>query len=127
MVMHMVTKEDRARENLAGSESNIFQKMLDQITDFATNLLNLKPKEAGSEDAGEGAASKAGAIPNDILAKAKDLSKNAVKSIVSTGDSVLKSIKLDENETVKKMQQQAKDFLKQMGLLEEEFENEDYY
>ena len=124
---NMVTKEDRNRENLAGSESNIFQKMLDQVTDFATNLLNLKPKEAAKEEGGEAASGESAAASNDILAKAKDLSKNAVKSMVSTGDSVLKSLKLDENDMVKKMQQQAKDFLKQMGLLEEEFENEDYY
>jgi len=123
----MVTKEDRKRDELAGSESNIFQKMLDQVTDFATSLLNLKPKEAPKEEGSEAASGEATPASNDILAKAKDLSKNAVKSIVSTGDSVLKSLKLDENDMVKKMQQQAKDFLKQMGLLEEEFENEDYY
>src|SRR5271157_5682037 len=110
--MHMVTAEDRKREDLAGSESNIFQKMLDQVTDFAKNLLNLNPKAASKDEAGEETSSESTKPTNDILAKAKDLSKNAVKSIVNTGDSMLKSLKLDENEMVKKMQQQAKDFLK---------------
>ncbi|MBN2151465.1 MAG: hypothetical protein JW839_08470 [Candidatus Lokiarchaeota archaeon] len=123
----MVTQDDRKRDQLAGSEENIFQKYLDQLTDFATKILNLKPKEGA--DASKGSEPKAAeAAPGgDIMAKAKELSKNAVKGLVNTGDSILKSLKLDENEQVKKMADDAKKFLKQMGLLEEEFENEEYY
>jgi hypothetical protein len=123
---------ERKREDLAGSEDNIFQKYLDQVTDFAMKLLNLKPKE--TTDAAKAGDSKApdskapAAAPGgDIMAKAKELSKNAVKGIVNTGDSLLKSLKLDENEQVKKMAEDAKKFLKQMGLLEDEFQNEEYY
>jgi hypothetical protein len=128
----MVTLEDRKREDLAGSEENVFQKMLDQVTDFAMKILNLKPKETPAaektDDSKAGASKAPAAAPGgDIMAKAKELSKNAVKGIVNTGDSILKSLKLDENEQVKKMAEDAKKFLKQMGLLEEEFENEEYY
>nr|MDO8111379.1 hypothetical protein [Candidatus Sigynarchaeota archaeon] len=127
----MVTKEDRKREQLAGAEDNIFQKYLDQITDFALNLLNLnKPKDSKDASApAKDANTPAKEAPkaDDLLGKAKELSKNAVKGIINTGDSVLKSLKLDENDQVKKMQEDAKKFLKQMGLLDEEFENEEYY
>nr|MDO8087265.1 hypothetical protein [Candidatus Sigynarchaeum springense] len=128
----MVAKDERKREDLAGAEENIFQKMLDQVTDYAMKILNLKPKE--SPDAAKTGDAKAAdskapdaALGGDILAKAKELSKNAVKGMVNTGDSILKSLKLDENEQVKKMAEDAKKFLKQMGLLDEEFENEEYY
>jgi hypothetical protein len=130
----MVTKEDRAREQLAGSEENIFQKYLDQVTEFAMKILNLTPKKTGGVDAKpkEGASdgkkpADAVAPGGDMMAKAKELSKNAVKGIINTGDSLLKSLKLDENEQVKKMADDAKKFLKQMGLLEDEFQNEEYY
>ncbi len=128
----MVTLEDRKREDLAGAEENIFQKYLDQVTDFAMKILNLKPKESGdAAKAGDSKASDskapAAAPGGDIMAKAKELSKNAVKGIVSTSDSLLKSLKLDENEQVKKLAEDAKKFLKQMGLLEDEFQNEEYY
>ena len=95
-------------------------------------ILNLKPKE--SPDAAKTGDAKAAdskapdaALGGDILAKAKELSKNAVKGMVNTGDSILKSLKLDENEQVKKMAEDAKKFLKQTALLDEEFENEEYY
>jgi len=131
LVNLMVTKEDRKREQLAGAEDNIFQKYLDQITDFALNLLNLnKPKDSKDASApAKDANTPAKEAPkaDDLLGKAKELSKNAVKGIINTGDSVLKSLKLDENDQVKKMQEDAKKFLKQMGLLDEEFENEEYY
>ena len=124
----MVSTE-RKREDLAGSETNIFQKYLDQVTDFAMKILNLKPKEKtdAAKPADGSKPADAAAPGGDIMAKAKELSKNAVKGIISTGESVLKSLKLDENEQVKKMTDDAKKFLKQMGLLEEEFENEEYY
>lgn len=122
-----MVSQERKREDLAGAEDNIFQKYLDQVTDFAMKLLNLKPKDTPqSAKAGETKAP-AGAPTDDIMAKAKELSKNAVKGIVNTGDSLLKSLKLDENEQVKKMTEDAKKFLKQMGLLEDEFQNEEYY
>lgn len=124
----MVSTE-RKREDLAGSETNIFQQYLDQLSSFAMKLLNLTPK--GKTDAvkpADGSKPAEAAAPGgDIMAKAKELSKNAVKGIISTGESVLKSLKLDENEQVKKMTDDAKKFLKQMGLLEDEFENEEYY
>ncbi len=125
-----MVSQDRKREDLAGAESNIFQKYLDQVTDFAMKILNLKPKEsttAATGATGDSQKAPAAAPGGDIMEKAKELSKNAVKGIVNTGDSLLKSLKLDENEQVKKMADDAKKFLKQMGLLEEEFENEEYY
>ncbi|MEX2681403.1 MAG: hypothetical protein Q6373_007370 [Candidatus Sigynarchaeota archaeon] len=128
----MVAKDERKREQLAGAEENIFQKMLDQVTDYAMKILNLKPKDSPAaakpgDSATADSKSTETASSGDILAKAKELSKNAVKGIVNTGDSILKSLKLDENEQVKKMTEDAKKFLKQMGLLDEEFENEEYY
>ena len=122
-----MVSQDRKREDLAGAESNIFQKYLDQVTDFAMKILNLKPKEDTTGATGDSQKAHAAAPGGDIMEKAKELSKNAVKGIVNTGDSLLKSLKLDENEQVKKMADDAKKFLKQMGLLEEEFENEEYY
>ena len=113
----MVNVDDRKREQLAGSEDNVFQQMLNDVTDFAMNMLGLnKPKDVDAP-----------AQENQLLEKAKELASNSIKGVVDTGDQVLKSLKLDENEMVASMQKQAKDFLKQMGLLEEEFENEDYY
>ena len=103
-----------------GEEKNVFQAMLNQVTDFALNLLGMnKPKE--------GEEKKAAQPTDQLLDKAKELAGNAVKGVVDAGDSLLKSLKLDENKMVTDLQKQAKDFLKQMGLLQEEFENEDYY
>jgi hypothetical protein len=124
-----MVSQDRKREDLAGSEENIFQKYLDQVTEFAMKILNLKPKESAdaSKPADGSKPAETAAPGGDIMAKAKELSKNAVKGIVNTGDSLLKSLKLDENEQVKKMAEDAKKFLKQMGLLEDEFQSEEYY
>lgn len=120
MVRPMVGQDDRKKDELIGAEENVFQKMLDQVTDFAMNLLNMKPKagEAGGE---------AKTQANPTLDKAKEFASGAVKGMVDAGDNVIKSLKLDQNEMVTQLQKQAKDFLKQMGLLQEEFENEDYY
>ncbi len=111
--------DKRNPEKLTGAEDNVFQSMLNQVTDFAMNLLGMnKPKE-GEEKKSQ---------PTDqALEKAKELASNAVKGVVDAGDSLIKSLKLDENKMVSDLQKQAKDFLKQMGLLTEEFENEDYY
>ena len=62
-----------------------------------------------------------------LMDKVKELSGNVVKNLVDFNDNILKQLKLDENDMVQKVQKQAKDFLKQAGLLEEEFEDEDYY
>ncbi|MHA1699759.1 MAG: hypothetical protein ACTSWN_13020 [Promethearchaeota archaeon] len=110
-------QDDRPRDRLAGAEENIFQKMVDQIGEFIRPMVEqLFGKQA--EEKGK---------KNDLLEKAKELSGNVVKSIVDFNDNILKTLKLDENELIANFQDQAKQFLKQAGLLEEEFESEDYY
>ena len=116
----MVDRDERKKDELVGAEENVFQKMLDQVTDFAMNLLSMnKPK---GERAGE-----AKPQSNQTLDKAKDFASGAVKGMVDASDNMIKSLKLDQNEMIGQLQKQAKDFLKQMGLLKEEFENEEYY
>lgn len=106
-------EENRSREQLSGAEDNVFQKMLDQISDFGVSLFGQQAKATGQT--------------GDLMEKVKELSGNVVQQIVDFNDSVLKTLKLDENESVSKVQVQAKDMLRQAGLLEEEFDSEDYY
>ncbi|MHA1890953.1 MAG: hypothetical protein ACTSYS_08190 [Promethearchaeota archaeon] len=109
-------KDERPREKLAGAEKNMFQSMLDQATDFIMNLLGM-----GNEKEANGGQTQ-------ILDKAKELAAGAIKGIVEGTDNLIKTFKLDDNDMVKKMQEQAKDYLKQLGLLEDNsFENEEYY
>lgn len=109
----MVGNVDRKPDELTGAEKNVFQNMLNQVNDFVMQLFGGQAKEEGKS--------------NELMDKVKELSGNVVKNIVDFNDNVLKQLKLDENEMVQNVQKQAKDFLKQMGLLEEEFEDEDYY
>ena len=109
----MVGNADRKPDELTGAGKNVFQNMLNQVNDFVMKLFGGQAKEEGKS--------------NELMDKMKELSGNVVKNIVDFNDNVLKQLKLDENEMVQNVQKQAKDFLKQMGLLEEEFEDEDYY
>ncbi|MFX0099009.1 MAG: hypothetical protein ACFFCS_05465 [Candidatus Hodarchaeota archaeon] len=105
--------DDRKPEELTGAEANVFQNMLNQVQDFVMKLFGGQAKEEGKS--------------NELMDKVKELSGNVVKNIVDFNDNILKQLKLDENEMIQNVQKQAKDFLKQAGLLEEEFEDEDYY
>jgi hypothetical protein len=126
-----MVKQTTNASDLAGAEKNIFQEALNTITDFAYKLLDsTKPKpSAPAEEGSSDNAPATGGIPgaNDIIKKIQELTKGAVKNLSSMSDQVVKQLKLDENEMVKSVQDQAKAFLKQMGLLDEEFENEDFY
>ncbi|MHA1682318.1 MAG: hypothetical protein ACTSUE_15380 [Promethearchaeota archaeon] len=124
--MSKFRKDDRDREELLGAEKNVFQDMLEKVTDFTMNLLGMGSSKGG-ESTGPSIPDLSGGS-NQLLDKAKELSAKAVKTLVDGADSLLKSLKLDENEMIGKAQEQMKDYLRQAGLLEDDsFENEDYY
>ncbi|MBD3187007.1 hypothetical protein GF325_09285 [Candidatus Bathyarchaeota archaeon] len=111
-----MNQNTRSRENLAGAEKNVFQSMLDKVTDFTLNLLGMSNE---NENAGG---------QTQVMEKVKELSAKAVKTLVDGADKLIETLKLNENEMIVKAQEQMKDYLKQMGLLEDEtFMNEDYY
>ena len=53
-----------------------------------------------------------------------ELSAKAIKGFVDFSDNIITSMKLDQNEVVKKSQNTVKDLLRQAKLLEEESEDD---
>jgi hypothetical protein len=60
----------------------------------------------------------------DTRKQTKEFSAKGIKAFVEFGDQMVDKLKLKDNELVKKSGNSIKDLLKQMGLLEEEKEDE---
>lgn len=86
-----------------------FMKQInDGVKDFVKNIFGDKGAEF-MEDSGK---------------KLNEFSVQAVKGIVDFNDKLIDSLKLNDNEMVKKGNEQVKDLLKQVGLLKEEEEDD---
>ena len=84
-------------------KENLLDKINTSIADFVGNLFGEDAKKS-VEDAQD---------------KAKDISAQTVTKLVEFSDSVLESLKLNENEQVVKATDSIKDMLKDAGLLKE--------
>lgn len=60
----------------------------------------------------------------DTRKQTKEFSAKGIKAFVEFGDQMIDKLKLKDNELVKKSSDGVKDILKQMGLLEEQKEDE---
>lgn len=61
---------------------------------------------------------------NKTEKQVNELSGKAIKGFVDFSDNIITSMKLDQNEIVKKSQGTVKDLLRQLKLLEEESEDD---
>ncbi len=61
---------------------------------------------------------------NKTEKQVNELSGKAIKGFVGFSDNIITSMKLDQNEIVKKSQSTVKDLLRQLKLLEEESEDD---
>ncbi|TXT54684.1 MAG: hypothetical protein BAJALOKI2v1_750018 [Promethearchaeota archaeon] len=62
----------------------------------------------------------------DTQDKVKELSSTSVKRFMDFSDSVIENLNLKDNDQVIKARDTVEDLLKQAGLLEEEFEEEEF-
>ncbi|MHA1341458.1 MAG: hypothetical protein ACTSRZ_16170 [Promethearchaeota archaeon] len=93
---------------MSEEKKDVLKQLNDAFLDFVKNVFG----ENGTK------------FIEDTNKQVKEFSAKAIKGFVDFGDQIIKSAKLDENELIKKSSQQVKDLLKQMGLLEEESEEE---
>jgi len=93
---------------MAEEKKDVLKKLNDAFLDFVKNVFGENGKK----------------FIEDTNKQVKEFSAKAIKGFVDFGDQVIKSMKLDENELVKKSSTQVKDLLKQIGLLKEETEEE---
>jgi len=94
-------------EEEKGSE-NILDKLNTSFSDFVGQVFG----ESGKE------------FIDETSKKIKEFSSSSIKKFVEFSDSVLESLKLNENEQVIKARDSIEDMLKQAGLLEEDDEEE---
>jgi hypothetical protein len=90
------------------------KNILDQLNDAVVNLAESIFGEQGKE------------FIEDTQEKVKDFSSQSIKKFLEFSDSVLESLKLDENEQVIKARDSVEDLLKQAGLLKDEYEEEEF-
>ena len=90
------------------SSDNILEKLNTSISDFAGQVFG----ESGKE------------FIEETSKKIKEFSSSSIKKFVEFSDSVLESLKLNENEQVIKARDSIEDMLKQAGLLKEDEEEE---
>lgn len=84
-------------------KENLLDKLNTSIADFVGNLFGEDAKKS----------------VKDAQDKAKDISAQTVTKIVEFSESILESLKLNENEQVVKATDSIKDMLKDAGLLKE--------
>ncbi|MBD3353740.1 MAG: hypothetical protein GF364_19810 [Candidatus Lokiarchaeota archaeon] len=87
-------------------KKDVLNQLNDSFNDFVKNVFGEKAAK-NIEDTGK---------------QLQDFSAKAIKGFVEFGDQVMDSLKLNENELVKKSSDQVKDLLKQTGLLKEDSE-----
>ncbi len=63
-------------------------------------------------------------VVENVQKQTKEISVKAIKSFVDFTDKLLENAKLKDNDLVKKSSNSVKDLLRQVGLLEEENEDE---
>jgi len=82
----------------------ILDKISNAVLDFVGNLLGEKAKESVKE----------------AQSKIKDMSADVLSKAMEMADSVIETLKLQENEQVQEAKNKIKDFLNEQGLLKEE-------
>ncbi|MHA1727515.1 MAG: hypothetical protein ACTSWY_02130 [Promethearchaeota archaeon] len=65
-----------------------------------------------------------GIFGEETADKISDYSSKSIKSLVDFGDQLIETLKLEDNELVKKSSEGIKDLLKQAGLLEDDQEED---
>ncbi len=90
------------------------KNILDQLNNAVVNLAENIFGEQGKE------------FIEDTQEKVKDFSSQSIKKFLEFSDSVLESLKLNENEQVIKARDSVEDLLKQAGLLKDELEEEEF-
>jgi polyhydroxyalkanoate synthesis regulator protein len=94
------------------AEENKQKKIIDQLDQAFKDMVKAAFGDKGLE------------FVEQVQKQSKEFSAGAVKSFVEFTDKVLESMKLNENELVKKSSDNVKDLLRQLGLLEEAKEDD---
>ena len=88
------------------------KKLMDQLNDAFNDMVKKVFGEKGLE------------FVTQVQKQTKEFSVSTVKSFVDFTDKIMESTKMNENEMIKKSSNNVKDLLRQVGLLEEEKEDE---
>lgn len=99
-----------AEEEKKDPVKEISEKLEEAVGDFVQKVFGEKGKE----------------VFDDAKAKAEELASSAAKSVLKLWDSVAESLKLKDNETVQKAREAVEDGLKNLGILKEEPDEEEF-
>ncbi|MFX1311877.1 MAG: hypothetical protein ACFFHD_04570 [Promethearchaeota archaeon] len=91
-------------------KENFIDKLNKSLTDFFGNVFGESGKEFIEETA----------------EKVKNFSSEAIKKIMELGDNAIERLNLNENEQVIKARDSIEDALKQVGILKEDEEEEEF-
>jgi len=91
-------------------KESFIDKLNKSLTDFFGNVFGESGKEFIEETA----------------EKVKDFSSEAIKKIMELGDDAIERLNLNENEQVIKARDSIEDALKQVGILKEDEEEEEF-
>lgn len=107
-----MSDEEEQKEGKEEKEEkqNVLDKLNNTFIDFVGNVFG----ESGKE------------FIQDTSEKIKDFSSTSIKKFMEFSDSVLDKLNLKENEQVIKTRDSIEDMLKQVGLLKEENEEEEF-
>ncbi|MHA1491404.1 MAG: hypothetical protein ACTSRI_17345 [Promethearchaeota archaeon] len=91
-------------------KQNILDKLNSTFIDYVGNIFG----ESGKE------------FIEDTSEKVKDFSSTSIKKFIEFSDSLLEKLNLHENEQVIKTKDSIEDMLKQVGILKEDDEEEEF-